>query len=193
MTTPALPCLKTAILALGLILTTATAGARLDVETPRGEMPRGKTVTAEALWESLNAELPANVWVSPLENKEYEVISAKWMTKQFLPQLSRIMDDFRASHLPEDDTAGNCNGLGLVGKLLIELSAIEVHAKAPAAASVIVKQQFAFGGVDATKVGHYVLLVLTDEGWWVIEAQSGKHVPLHDYPNRATIHQVSIH
>jgi hypothetical protein len=35
--------------------------------------------------------------------------------------------------------------------------------------------------------------VLTDEGPWVLEVQSGEFTALRDYPNRTTIKLVSVH
>ena len=64
---------------------------------------------------------------------------------------------------------------------------------APATATVIVRQKKAFGGLDATNVDHSVEFVLTDEGPWIIEVQSGAYVKVEDYPNRGTIKMVSVH
>ncbi len=175
-----------------LALAAGTCRADLYVTTPGG-MPTGKTVSAEKLWEVFDRGLPPDVWVAPLESNEYEVISAKWLRRQFLPALKEQMKKLWADRIPEEDTAGTCSGFALVGRLMLSLAAMEAHAHTPAAATVIVKQEQAFGGLSATKEGHSVLFVLTDEGPWIIEAQSGAYTAIADYPNRGTIKLVSVH
>jgi len=168
------------------------ARADLDVYGPSG-MPTGETVTAEQLWQEFDHALPPDVWVSPLENSRYEVISAKWMRREFLPALKHQMKMFWKEGIPQDNAAGNCNGFALVCRLMLSLSAMEAHACAPAAATVIVRQEKAFGGLSATMEDHCVAFVLTDEGPWIIEVQSGAYTKIGEYPNRGTIMFVSVH
>ena len=168
------------------------ARAGMSVYTPGG-MPTGTTVTAEQLWEQFNHALPPNVWVSPLENRRYEVISARWMRRDFLPALKQQMKELWGKNIPQEDSAGNCNGFALVARLMLTLSAMEAHACAPATATVIVHQDKPFGGLTATKEDHCVAFVLTDEGPWIIEVQSGEYIRITDYPNRGTIKLVSVH
>ena len=175
---------------LSLALVSTSAG--LDVHAPAG-MPTGRTVTAEQLWQEFNRTLPPDVWVSPLENSHYEVISARWMRQTFLPSLKLQMKELWARGIPEEDTAGNCSGFALVCRLMLSLSAMSVHARAPATATVIVSQEHAFGGLSATMENHCVAYLLTDEGSWIIEAQSGEYIKIADYPNRGTIKLVSVH
>lgn len=168
------------------------AWAGIDLRTP-GNMPTGKTVTAEQLWQEFDHALPDNVWVSPLESRRYEVISARWMRRDFLPALKEQMKQLWAKNIPAENTAGNCNGFALVARLMLSLSAMEAHGCAPAAASVIVYQGRPFGGMAATREDHAVAFVLTDEGPWIIEVQSGEYTRISDYPNRDTIKLVSVH
>ena len=178
------------VILLGFAALPAWAG--LDVYTPTG-MPTGKTVTARQLWEEFNHTLPPNVWVSPLESRRYEVISARWMRREFLPALRQQMKQLWDKNIPEEDSAGNCNGFALVCRLMLTLSAMEAHACAPATATVIVHQNKPFGGLSATKEDHCVAFVLTDEGPWIIEVQSGTYIRISDYPNLGTIKLVSVH
>ena len=156
-------------------------------------MPIGKTVTAEQLWQEFDRALPAGVWVSPLENLEYQVISAKWMRRSFLPALHQQMASLSRQNIGADNSAANCNGFALMCRLMLTLSAMAAHAPAPATATMIVHQAQPFGGLEATKENHSVAFVLTDEGPWVIEVQSGAYAKLGDYPNRSTIKLVSVH
>jgi hypothetical protein len=180
------------LLAAVVGLAPSTTLADLDVYAPSG-MPTGKTITAEQLWQEFDHSLPPDVWVSPLESKKYEVISAKWMRRSFLPALKRQMAALWEEHVPEDDTAGNCNGFALICRLMLTLSAMDSHASSPAAATVIVKQERAFGGLSATRENHCVAYVLTDEGPWIIEVQSGAYTQIGAYPNRENIKIVSVH
>jgi hypothetical protein len=156
-------------------------------------MPTGNTVSAVELWNEFDRMLPPGVWVSPLENTRYEVISARWMRKAFLPALKLQMKALRERRIPEENSAGNCNGFALVCRLMLSLSAMEAHASAPATATVIVRQEKPFGGLYASKEDHCVAFVLTDEGPWIVEVQSGEYTSLSDYPNRQTIKLVSVH
>jgi len=180
------------LLVAAVLAATAAGRADLDVSAP-SDMPTGKTVTAEQLWQEFDHSLPPGVWVSPLESKKYEVISARWMRRSFLPALKRQMDTLWKERVPEDDTAGNCNGFALMCRLMLSLSAMDSHACSPAAATVIVKQDRAFGGLSATREDHCVAYVLTDEGPWIIEVQSGAHTMMGTYPNRESIKLVSVH
>lgn len=169
-----------------------TAQARLGLTIPTG-MPTGHTITAEKFWEEFDRTLPEGVWISPLENTEYEVVSAEWMRRAFLPTLKRKMKDLWDRGIPAEDSASNCSGFALVCRLMLGLSAMEARAAAPATATVIVKQNLPFGGLDATMENHSVAFVLTDEGPWIIEVQSAEYVRLQDYPNLATVKLVSVH
>ena len=181
-------CLLAAVLGFSV----AALGAGLDVYAPSG-MPTGQTVTAEQLWEQFDRSLPPDVWVSPLENSRYEVISARWMRRTFLPALKQQMKLMWDERIPQEDSAGNCNGFALVCRLMLNLSAMLAHANTPAAATVIVRQEKAFGGIYASKEGHCVAFVLTDEGPWIIEVQSGVYTKISDYPNLGNIKLVSVH
>jgi len=183
---------RPAWLVAALLLGVLPARADLRIVAPSG-MPPGKTISAEKLWQEFDRTLPPGVWVSPLESREYAVISAQWLRRTFLPALSEQMKTLWADGIPEEDTAGNCSGFALVCRLMLGLSAMQAHARAPATATVIVHQDRPFGGLSATKEDHCVAYVLTDEGPWIIEAQSGAHVAVADYPNRATIKLVSVH
>ena len=181
-------------LALAAVLACSTAAVRADLQlvAPSG-LPLGRTVTAEQLWAEFDRALPPGVWVSPLQNLQYQVIPARWMRRTFLPALKRQMATFTDRNLPADNSAANCNGFALVCRLMLSLSAMSAQAAAPAAATVIVFQGRPFGGLAATDEKHSVAFVLTDEGPWIIEVQSGEYTPLADYPNRETIRLVSVH
>jgi hypothetical protein len=180
------------LLAAVLSLAVVSTSAGLDIRAPAG-MPTGKTVTAEQLWQEFNRTLPPDVWVSPLENNQYEVISATWIRRSFLPALQRQMKELRDRGISADNTAANCNGFALVCRLMLNLSAMEARARAPATATVIVSQEHPFGGIDASMENHCVAYVLTDEGPWIIEAQSGEYTKITDYPNWKSIKLVSVH
>jgi len=174
------------------LLLASKAAADMEISTPTN-MPTGRTVSAEQLWQEFDHGLPPDVWVSPLESSQYEVISAKWMRGTFLPALKREMKMLWKERIPERDSAGNCNGFALVCRLMLNLSAMASHARAPATATVIVRQEKAFGGLSATMEDHCVEFVLTDEGPWIVEAQSGEYAAMSAYPNRSTIKMVSVH
>jgi len=175
----------------GAVLAVA-AHAGINLYAPDG-MPTGRSVTATELWETFDQALPPGIWISPLENERYEVVSARWLRRTFLPALRRQMQEFRARDLPARGRAANCNGFALVCRVMLNLSAMAARAHGPAAATVIVHHAQAFGGLPATDEDHSVAFVLTDEGPWIIEAQSGAYTPLSAYPNLTQIKLVSVH
>lgn len=180
------------VLALAASALVCTARGSLSVSAP-DSFPTGRTVTAEQLWQEFDGNLPDGVWVSPLESERYEVISALWLRRTFLPSLRRQTENMRRRNIPEGDTAANCSGFALVCRLMLALSAMDAGAHSPATATVIVHQDHPFGGLDATRENHCVAFVLTDEGPWIIEAQSGAFTQLAQYPNRTSIKFVSVH
>jgi hypothetical protein len=181
-----------AVLVVVMLATALVARADLRLAAP-DDLSGGPTITAEQLWQELDRALPPGVWVSPLQNHEYRVIPAAWMRRSFLPALNRQMGQFAKQRIGADNSAANCNGFALICRLMLGLSAMAANSPAPATATLIVHQAAPFGGLEATRENHSVALVLTDEGPWVIEVQSGEHVKLADYPNRSTIKMVSVH
>jgi hypothetical protein len=177
---------------MGVLLALLPARAQLAIHIPGG-MPQGPKVTANQLWEEFNRSLPSGVWISPLEASEYQVVPAKWMRRVFLPALKDEMARMWAAGVPQEDSAGDCSGFALVCRLMLQIAAMDSHARAPAAATVIVKQERPFGGLSATRENHCVAFVLTDEGPWIVEAQSGAYTALSAYPNRSTVLLVSVH
>lgn len=177
---------------LALVLAGTSSSANLRFMAP-GDMPTGRTITATELWEELNRTLPAGVWISPLQNETYQVVSAKWLRRTFLPSLRRQMKQIWDQRLPADNTAANCNGFALVCRLLLNISALSTQDSAPATATLIVQHERPFGDLPATHVPHSVAWVLTDEGPWVIEVQSATPIALSDYPNREFIKLVNVH
>jgi len=124
-------------LALAVVLTWSVATAQADLRlVAPADMPSGKTITAESLWQEFDRDLPPGVWISPLQNLEYQVISAQLMRRSFLPALKRQMATFSRQNLPADNSAANCNGFALVCRLMINLSAMSARAAAPATATV---------------------------------------------------------
>lgn len=175
-----------------MLATALVTRAELQLTAPGG-LPHGKTVSAQKLWEEFDRSLPPGVWISPLQNEEYLIISAQWLRRSFLPALNRQMDQFARQKIGAENSAANCNGFALLARLMLNLSAMATNAPAPATATMIVHQAAPFGGLSATQENHSVAFVLTDEGPWIIEVQSGEHVKLADYPNRSTIKMVSVH
>jgi hypothetical protein len=190
--TPPRPHLLRLLAWLAGLLLAVAAHAGINLYAPDG-MPTGRSVTATELWETFDRNLPPGIWISPLENERYEVVSARWLRRTFLPSLRRQMNDFRTRDLPERGRAANCNGFALVCRVMLNLSAMAARAHGPAAATVIVHHAQAFGGLPATNEYHSVAFVLTDEGPWIIEAQSGAYTPLSAYPNLSQIKLVSVH
>ncbi len=57
----------------------------------------------------------------------------------------------------------------------------------PSVAVVVVSQINEYGGIPASKGLHMVNLVMTNNGWFIFEPQSGKYILLEKYPNQEYI------
>ena len=81
----------------------------------------------------------------------------------------------------------DCDNFALLYKSLMGISSYKGKGtKEPAIAVMVVEQREAFGGIPAGYL-HKINLVFTNQGWYVLEAQTGEFIKLEDYPNQKYI------
>lgn len=82
----------------------------------------------------------------------------------------------------------DCDNFALLYKSLMGISAYKSQeASEPAVAVLVVRQMHEFGGIPGTEELHMVNLVMTNNGWFVFEPQTGKYTLLERYPNQEYI------
>ena len=81
----------------------------------------------------------------------------------------------------------DCDNFALLYKSLMGISSYKGSSKLePAVAVMVVEQKNEFGGIPSGYL-HMINLVFTNNGWYVIEAQTGKFIKLENYPNQSFV------
>lgn len=82
----------------------------------------------------------------------------------------------------------DCDNFAMLYKSLMGISAYKsADNEEPSVAVVVVSQINEYGGIPASKGLHMVNLVMTNNGWFIFEPQSGKYILLEKYPNQEYI------
>jgi len=82
----------------------------------------------------------------------------------------------------------DCDNFAMLYKSLVGISAYKSEEQnEPAVAVLVVEQINEFGGIPATGGLHMVNLVMTNNGWFIFEPQTGKYTLLERYPNQEYI------
>ena len=80
----------------------------------------------------------------------------------------------------------DCDNFALLYKSLMGIGAYKNGNKnEPAVAVLIVEQRHAFGGIPASPGSlHMINLIITNNGWFIFEAQTGAKKLIEEYPNQ---------
>jgi hypothetical protein len=82
----------------------------------------------------------------------------------------------------------DCDNFAMLYKSLMGISGYKSEEKSePSVAVVVVRQINEYGGVPASNGLHMVNLVMTNNGWFIFEPQTGKSILLEKYPNQQFI------
>lgn len=82
----------------------------------------------------------------------------------------------------------DCDNFAMLYKSLMGISGYKSEEKSePSVAVVVVRQINEYGGVPASNGLHMVNLVMTNNGWFIFEPQTGKFILLEKYPNQQFI------
>lgn len=82
----------------------------------------------------------------------------------------------------------DCDNFAMLYKSLMGISGYKSSNKSePSVAVVVVRQVNEYGGIPASNGLHMVNLVMTNNGWFIFEPQSGKFILLENYPNQEFI------
>ena len=79
----------------------------------------------------------------------------------------------------------DCDNFAMLYKSLMGISGYKSNQeKEPSVAVMVVRQNEEYGGIPASKGLHMVNLIMTNNGWFVFEPQTGKFILLEQYPNQ---------
>lgn len=82
----------------------------------------------------------------------------------------------------------DCDNFAMLYKSLMGISGYKSLSKSePSVAVVVVRQVNEYGGIPASNRLHMVNLVMTNNGWFIFEPQSGKFILLEKYTNQEFI------
>lgn len=82
----------------------------------------------------------------------------------------------------------DCDNFAMLYKSLMGISGYKSSNKSePSVAVVVVRQVNEYGGIPASNGLHMVNLVMTNNGWFILEPQTGKLILLENYPNQEFI------
>ena len=82
----------------------------------------------------------------------------------------------------------DCDNFAMLYKSLMGISGYKSPNKSePSVAVVVVRQVNEYGGIPASSGLHMVNLVMTNNGWFILEPQTGKFILLENYPNQEFI------
>lgn len=142
------------------------------------------TYSAVDLQNSLRQSHPSLSEAMELRETSYAPIPATWLRYEFFPAFEQLVFDLRLRFMEE---GFDCDNFALLFLAQLRLQRFLDHSlDSPVAGGLMtVNQDRGFGSISRQRgVVHAVVLLLTDEGWWVIEPQGPMAVPLSDYPNR---------
>lgn len=177
------------LLAAGAILVAAN-DRQMEIPPPLAVAAK---ITNRQLLEKAQPLLPKGAFLGPLLDEEYAVVKYAWLNHEFLPYYKRRVEQLKriASITAE---SSDCDNFAQFLRHLIGMAAIVGRTPEPAAAQVIVFQSRAFSKVGSTRERHMVGLVLTDEGWVVLEPQNAdKLCSLDQYPNKRELQYIAFH
>ena len=79
----------------------------------------------------------------------------------------------------------DCDNYSMLYKSMMSAAAYKSGAVSePAVAMVVTKQLKEFSSIPATGGLHMLIFVMTSQGWFIVEPQTGDFVELHKYPNQ---------
>lgn len=87
----------------------------------------------------------------------------------------------------------DCDNFAMLYKSLMGISGYKSKEKSePSVAVVVVRQVNEYGGIRASNGLHMVNLIMTNNGWFILEPQTGKFILLEEYPNQEFIQYLII-
>jgi hypothetical protein len=135
-------------------------------------------------------DIPKYVNIFMLDNKFREV-DYYWFRK-FNNWFKDLLFNNGMLALGDAGETFDCDNYAMMYKSLMSAAAYKAGEKTePAAILLLVEQRNAFGGIPSGSL-HLCVLIMTNQGWFVVEPQTGKFDKLENYPNQKYVRMMII-
>ena len=133
----------------------------------------------------VNTKVPTDIKVTLFDTK-YKTVDYYFFLK-FNRWFEKLK--FENGIMPIDQKENlDCDNFAMLYKSLMGVSGYKSDNKEePSVAVVVVRQINKYGGIPSSSGFHMVNLVMTNNGWFIFEPQSGKFILLEEYPNQEFI------
>ena len=134
--------------------------------------------------------IPTDVDMFLLDNK-YREVDYYWFRK-FNNWFQDMLYENNMQALGGNGETADCDNYAMLYKSLMSAAAYKSGDKTePAVLLMLVQQRESFGGVPAGGA-HLCIMVMTNQGWFVVEPQTGQFDELKNYPNQSTVRLLMI-
>lgn len=134
-------------------------------------------------YNSVSIKTPKDIKVYPMDSR-YKEVDYYWF-REFNNWFKKLLFENGIMSLGDGTENLDCDNFAMLYKSMASVSAYKAKSKfEPCVALLVVRQVNEFGGVPGTGGLHMVNLVMTNQGWFIIEPQTGKFVLLEKYPNQ---------
>ena len=141
-------------------------------------------------YNSVTIDVPTDINVYMVDSK-YKEVDYYWFRK-FNSWFKTLLFENGIMSLGDGTENLDCDNFAMLYKSLMSVSAYKAKSdNEPCVALLVVRQHNEFGGVPIGGL-HMVNLVMTNQGWYVIEPQTGEFIRLEDYPNQQFVQLLII-
>ena len=137
-------------------------------------------------YNSVKTDIPVNVGIYLLDTK-FKPVDYYWFRK-FNNWFRSLLFENGIMSLGSGGESHDCDNFAMLYKSMTSVASFKSTSKIePACGLITVRQINEFGGVPGTGRLHMLILMMTNQGWFVVEPQTGEFILLEDYPNQQHI------
>lgn len=141
-------------------------------------------------YNSVHIDVPTNINVYMVDSK-YKEVDYYWFRK-FNNWFKTLLFENGIMSLGDGTENLDCDNFAMLYKSMMSVSAYKAKSdNEPCVALLVVRQVNEFGGVPSGGL-HMVNLVMTNQGWYVFEPQTGEFIKLEKYPNQQYVQLLII-
>ena len=141
-------------------------------------------------YNSVSIDVPTDINVYMVDSK-YKEVDYYWFRK-FNNWFRTLLFENGIMSLGDGTENLDCDNFAMLYKSMMSVSAYKANSdNEPCVALLVVRQVNKFGGVPTGGL-HMVNLVMTNQGWFVIEPQTGEFISLEKYPNQQYVQLLII-
>lgn len=145
--------------------------------------------TTQRSFNSVPMKVPKDIklliWDSKYDQVDY------YFFRKFNNWFNKLLFENGLLSLGENGEALDCENYAMLYKSTMSIGNLKNGNKNELAVGIaIVRQNFEFGKIPATGGLHAVNLVLTNNGWFIVEPQTREYILLEHYPNQASIQYI---